>query len=121
MEAVMTDHEPSPEDLPVVALVEWPAHDLDLDAAFRLAAESDKAFRRIPGLLEARFLGDFESGTHYYLLTWRDKAASDSYTQSEQMFSIRTIAEPYVAGKPSRRILVDYSPARVGGQPSGPG
>jgi quinol monooxygenase YgiN len=111
----MTDREPSLESQPVVVLVEWPTHDLDLDAALRLAVESDKAFRRIPGLLEARFLGDFETGTHYYLLTWRDRAASDAYLQSEQMFSIRTIAEPYVAGRPSRRVMVDYSPGRIGG------
>jgi quinol monooxygenase YgiN len=102
-----------PTAQPVVALVEWPAHDFDLAAARRLAAETERTFRRVPGLLDIRFFGDFTSGVHYYLLTWRDQAAFDAYAQSEAMFANRSIAEPYVAGKPTRTVLVDYTPPRA--------
>jgi len=95
---------------PVVALVEWPTKDLDLESARRLAVESDRLFRRVPGLLDARFFGDFEGGIHCYLLTWQDRAALDAYIGSEAMFSNRSLAEPHVAGRPSRRIFIDYSP-----------
>lgn len=95
---------------PVVALIEWPARGLDLTAARQLAIDSDRLFRRVPGLLDVRFLGDFDSGTHYYVQTWRDLAALDAYLASEEMFSNRKLAEPYVAGRPSRTVLVDYSP-----------
>ena len=105
--------QPEPTDDQVVALVEWPAHDFDLTAARRLAAESERTFRRVPGLLDVRFFGDFASGVHYYLLTWRDRAAFDAYAQSEAMFSNRAIAAPYVAGKPTRRVLVGYTPPRA--------
>jgi quinol monooxygenase YgiN len=98
---------------PVIALVEWPTKGLDLAAARRLAAETDRTFRRLPGLLDARFFGDFETGVHYYMLTWRDRAALDAYLGSEAMVSNRALAEPFVAGRPSRRVLVDYSP-RIG-------
>lgn len=100
------------EEQPIVALVEWPTKDFDLAAARRLAIETDRLLRRVPGLLDARFFGDFETGVHYYLLTWRDQPAFDAYAASEAMFSNRAIAEPFVAGRPSRKVLVDYSPAR---------
>ncbi len=96
---------------PVVSLVEWPTKGLDLDAARRLAAETMEQYRRIPGMLGARFFGDFEAGTHLYLQVWRDRAALDAYAANEAMFAIRTIAAPYMAGRPTRRILVDYTPA----------
>lgn len=109
----MTDHDPAKTaEQPIVALVEWPAKDLDLEAARRLATETDRMLRRVPGLLDARFFGDFESGTHYYLLTWRDRKAFDAYAASEAMLSNRTLAEPYVAGRPSRKVLIDYTPPR---------
>ena len=95
---------------PVIALIEWPTQGLDLAAARQLAVESGRLFRRVPGLLDVRFFGDFESGLHYYLQTWRDQASLDAYLASEAMFSNRKLAEPYVAGRPSRKVLVDYSP-----------
>jgi len=98
------------EAQPVVALIEWPTTGLDLAVARQLAIESERLFRRVPGLLDIRFFGDFESGIHYYLQTWRDRAALDAYLSSEEMFSNRKLAEPYVAGRPSRKVLVDYSP-----------
>ncbi len=97
-------------DLPVVALVEWPTAGFDVASARRLAGEAAQVFRRMPGLLDVRFFGDFDSQTHYYLLTWRDRAALDAYIGSEAMFTNRALAEPFVAGKVSRRIFVDYSP-----------
>jgi quinol monooxygenase YgiN len=97
---------------PVVSLIEWPAHDLDLGAARRLAAETAAQYERIPGLFEWRFFGDFETGSHFYLQVWQEGAALDAYAANEAMFRIRTIAEPYVAGRPSRRVLVDYTPPR---------
>ena len=75
----------------------------------RVAAETSAAFRLVPGLLAFRFFGDFETGTHYYLQVWRDKAALDAYAASESMFRIREIAAPFVTGRPSRRIFVDYT------------
>lgn len=107
----MTDADPAgAEGQPVVALIEWPTTGLDLAAARQLASESERAFRRVPGLLDVRFFGDFESGTHCYLQTWRDRASLDAYLTSEAMFSNRRIAEPFVAGRPTRRLFVDYSP-----------
>jgi quinol monooxygenase YgiN len=100
-----------PADQPLVALVEWPTRGFDLAAARQLAIESERVFRRVPGLLSARFFGDFASGVHYYLLTWRDRAAFEGYAASEAMFANRALAEPYVAGRPSRKVLVDYTPA----------
>jgi quinol monooxygenase YgiN len=109
----MTDHDAAKAvEQPIVALVEWPTKDLDLDAARRLATETDRMLRRVPGLLDARFFGDFESGIHYYLLTWRDRTAFDAYAASEAMLSNRALAEAYVAGRPSRKVLIDYSPPR---------
>ncbi len=95
----------------IVSLVSWQATNLDLDAARRLAAETAAAFGRIPGSVEIRFFGDFESGRHYYLQTWRDQAALEAYMASESMFRIREIAAPYVSGRPERSILVDYTAA----------
>jgi quinol monooxygenase YgiN len=107
----MTDADPADaEGQPVVALIEWPTTGLDPAAARQLARESERLFRRVPGLLDVRFFGDFESGSHCYLQTWRDRAALDAYLSSEEMFSNRRLAEPYAAGRPTRRIFVDYSP-----------
>jgi quinol monooxygenase YgiN len=101
---------------PIVSLVRWLPVGLTPDAARTLAAETTAAFGQIPGLLELRFFGDFESGVHYYLQVWRDRAALDAYMASEGMFRIRDIAAPYVGERPSREILVDYSarPSRAG-------
>jgi len=111
----MTDHDAGrPDEGHIVALVEWPTKAFDQAAARRLAVESDRVFRRVPGLLDVRFFGDFETGIHYYLLTWRDRAAFDAYAASEAMFSNRAIAEPYVAGRPSRKVLLDYTPSGDG-------
>lgn len=94
---------------PIVSLVEWHSPSLSLDDARRISAETTAAFGRVPGLLEIRFFGDFATGTHYYLQVWLDQAALDAYAASESMFRIREIAAPYAEGRPSRRILVDYS------------
>lgn len=100
---------PTASEERVVSLVEWHAPDLDRQSARQLAAETAAAFRHIPGMLEIRFMGDFESGRHYYFQTWHDQAALDAYIASEAMFRIREIAAPYVRGKPERSILVDYT------------
>src|SRR5262245_39590634 len=106
----MNTNAPDPTaDLPVVALVEWPADGLDVEAARALARESDSLYRQIPGLVDVRFFGDFERGLHYYLLTWRNRAALDAYGASDAMTSLRDIAAPFVTGKVSRTILHDYS------------
>jgi hypothetical protein len=68
-----------------------------------------RMFRRVPGLLDVRFFGDFDTGVHYYLQTWRDRAALEAYMTSEAMFSNRAIAEPFAAGRPTRKVLIDYS------------
>jgi quinol monooxygenase YgiN len=95
---------------PVVSLIEWHASRLQPDDARQVAAETAEAFARIPGMLEIRFLGDFETGRHYYVQTWRDRAALEAYMASESMFRIRDIAAQWVDGRPERQILVDYSP-----------
>lgn len=95
---------------PVAVLIEWRAPTLGEDDARRLADETARVFRRIPGLLDIRFFGDFTSGVHYYLQTWESEAAHDAYMASEAMFSIRDLAAPFVEGRPSRRILTDYTP-----------
>ena len=64
---------------------------------------------QFPGFLEGRFFGDFESGRHFYLLTWRDRAALDDYAKSEQMLGVREIAGRYNEGRPTRLVLSDYS------------
>ena len=94
---------------PILSLVEWPAEGLSLADARRVAADTSAAFRLVPGLLAFRFFGDFETGTHYYLQVWRDQAALDAYAASESMFRIREIAAPFVTGRPSRRMFVDYT------------
>jgi quinol monooxygenase YgiN len=98
-----------PERQPILSLVEWPAEGLSLADARRVAADTSAAFRLVPGLLAFRFFGDFETGTHYYLQVWQDQAALDAYAASEPMFRIREIAAPFVTGKPSRRMFVDYT------------
>jgi quinol monooxygenase YgiN len=104
---------------PILSLVEWPAAGLGLADACRVAQETSAAFRMIPGLLDFRFFGDFEGGTHYYLQVWRDQAALDAYAASESMFRIREIAAPFVTGRPSRRLFVDYT-APADGTTGGP-
>lgn len=95
---------------PVAVLIEWSAPTLGEDDARRLAEATTRAFRRIPGLVDIRFFGDFSTGVHYYLQTWESEAAHDAYMASEAMFSIRDLAAPFVEGRPSRRILTDYTP-----------
>jgi quinol monooxygenase YgiN len=99
----------APDAGPIVSLVEWPAAGMSPDDARRVASETGAAFRRIPGLLDFRFFGDFETGTHYYLQVWESQAALDEYAASESMFRIREIAQPFVTGRPSRRLFIDYT------------
>ena len=94
---------------PIVSLIEWHSSSLTPEDARRVAAQTSAAFGRIPGLLEFRFFGDFETGTHYYLQVWQDQAALDNYAASESMFRIREIAAPFTEGRPSRKLLTDYS------------
>lgn len=102
------DHELATAE-PIASLIEWHSTSLTPDDARRVAAETTAAFGRIPGLLEIRFFGDFETGTHYYLQVWQDRAALDAYMASESMFKIRDIAAPYTEGRPARKLLADYS------------
>jgi hypothetical protein len=97
------------ERQPIVSLVEWPAEDLTLEQARQIATETGPILRRIPGLIDCRFFGDFESGTHFYLQVWESREALDAFAASESMFRIRSIAAPSVSGRPSRRILIDYT------------
>ena len=106
-EQVVSDSD-SPS-LAVSTLVEWQAPGLTPVAARALAQGTIERIGHFPGFVEGRFFGDFESGTHYYLLTWRDHAALEAYAASEQMTGVRELAAPYVEGRPSRRILSDYS------------
>ena len=94
---------------PISTLVEWQAPSLTPADARTLAARTIERIGQFPGFVEGRFFGDFEAGSHYYLLTWQDRAALDSYAASEQMVGVRDLAAPFVEGKPSRKILVDYS------------
>lgn len=99
-----------PDAGPVVSLIEWQAPSMTPDDARRLADETAAAFRRMPGLVEIRFFGDFESGTHYYFQVWESRAALDAYMAGEAMLRIRDAAAGFVVGRPSRRILADYTP-----------
>jgi hypothetical protein len=94
---------------PISTLVEWHAPRLTPAEARQLAAGTIERIGQFPGFVEGRFFGDFEGGTHYYLLTWRDRAALDAYAASEQMMGVRELAAPFVEGRPARKICVDYS------------
>ena len=93
----------------ISTLVEWQAPGLTPADARTLAERTIERIGHFPGFVEGRFFGDFESGTHFYLLTWEDRAALDAYAASEQMMGVRELAAPFVEGRPSRKILVDYS------------
>jgi quinol monooxygenase YgiN len=99
-----------PDAGPVVSLIEWQAPSMTPDDARRLADETAAAFRRMPGLVEIRFFGDFESGTHYYFQVWESRAALDAFMAGEAMMRIRDAAARFVVGRPSRRIFADYTP-----------
>jgi quinol monooxygenase YgiN len=94
---------------PIATLVQWNAPRLTPDEARSIASQTIALIGRLPGFVEGRFFGDFESGTHYYLLTWQDRAALEAYNSSEQMLGVRSIAAPFVEGSPSGQILVDYT------------
>ena len=103
------DDTPDANEGPISTLVEWHAPGLTPVDAQALAEQTIARIGHFPGFLEGRFFGDFETGTHYYLLTWQDRAALEAYAASEQMTGVRELAAPFVEGRPSRRILVDYS------------
>ena len=94
---------------PISTLVEWQAPSLTPADARALAERTIERIGHFPGFVEGRFFGDFESGTHYYLLTWESRAALDAYAASEQMTGVRELAAPFVEGRPTRKILTDYS------------
>jgi quinol monooxygenase YgiN len=95
----------------IAVIIEWRAPGLTPEAARRLADETVVAFRRVPGLIDIRLFGDFDSGDHVYFQVWRDRAALDAYLASEAMLRMRDAAGPYVEGRPSRRIYADYTEA----------
>jgi quinol monooxygenase YgiN len=103
------DETTDPNEGPISTLVEWQAPSLTPADARALAEQTIARIGHFPGFLEGRFFGDFETGTHYYLLTWQDRAALDAYAASEQMTGVRELAAPFVAGRPTRKVLVDYS------------
>ena len=92
----------------IVVLVEWHAPDMSLSGAEEMARDALAVLRSVPGLDDARIFGDFESGTHCFLLTWHDSAAMDRYMASEAMQAVRAAATPFVKGKPGRHFFIDY-------------
>jgi quinol monooxygenase YgiN len=96
-------------DLPVSTLIAWQAPRMTPSQARALAEATMDRIGEFPGFVEGRFFGDFETGSHYYLFTWRDRAALDAYAASEHMLGVRELAGPYVEGRPSRELLADYS------------
>ena len=102
--------QPGPDELPILSIIEWDAPALDPAAARQLAERTAAAFRLVPGLLDFRFYGDFDSGRHAYLQVWQDQAALDAYAASESMLRIREFAAPYVTSRPTRTLYRDYTP-----------
>ena len=100
-----------PADPPIIVLVEWQAADMGVKDAEAMAQDTLAVLRQVPGLDEARIFGDFESGLHCFLLTWRNREAMDRYMASDAMHAVRGAAMPFVAGKPTRRVFVDYGAA----------
>jgi quinol monooxygenase YgiN len=92
--------------------VEWQAREMSLHEAEVMARDALTVLRDVPGLDEARIFGDFEGGRHCFLLTWHDGAAMDRYMASDAMHAVRGAALPFVTGKPSRRIFIDYGAVR---------
>jgi heme-degrading monooxygenase HmoA len=106
-----TDHRQparADEDHPIVVLVEWPGGEMGLGAADQMARDSLVVLDQVPGLEDVRFFGDFDGGTHCFLLTWRSREAMERYMASEAMHAVREAAMPFVAGKPIRRVFVEY-------------
>lgn len=95
-------------DRTIVVLVEWNAPEMSPDEAEDVAERSRTVFDATPGLLDARFFGDFETGTHCFLLTWKNREVMEQYMASEAMHAVRGSAAPFVSGKPTRRIFVEY-------------
>ncbi len=104
--------DPTPDPGPgrITSYIEWQAPTMTLDDARQLAERTAVAFRMVPGLLDFRFFGDFATGRHVYLQVWADQSALDAYAASESMLRIREIAAPFVEGRPSRALFVDYTP-----------
>jgi quinol monooxygenase YgiN len=101
---------PDPVPKRITSIIEWQAPTMTVAEARQLAERTAVAFRMVPGLVHFRFFGDFETGRHAYLQVWTDQAALDAYAASESMFRIREIAAPFVEGRPSRALFVDYTP-----------
>jgi hypothetical protein len=94
----------------IIARIEWQAPAMGPDDARRLADDATEMFSHVPGLVEIRFFGDFETGRHFYFQRWESEAALDAFMASESMFRNREIAAPFVSGRPTRVIYADYSP-----------
>lgn len=73
-----------------------------------VARSSMTVFGETHGLLDVRFFGDFETGTHCFLLTWKDREAMEQYMASQAMHAVRGSAAPFVVGKPTRRTFEEY-------------
>lgn len=99
-----------PDTTRITSFIEWQASTMTIEDARQLAERTATAFRMVPGLVDFRFFGDFETGRHVYLQVWTDQAALDAYAASESMFRIREIAAPFVDGRPSRTLFTDYTP-----------
>ena len=95
---------------PIIALIEWQAPSLGPAEARRLGVDTLAAFSPVPGLLEVRVFGDFDTGRHFYFQRWESQAALDAYMASESMFRNREIAAPFVDGPVTRQLFADYSP-----------
>ena len=95
---------------PIIALIEWQAPSLGPAEARRLGVDTVAALGRVPGLLEVRVFGDFETGRHFYFQRWESQAALDAFMASDSMTRNREIAAPFVSGRPTRVIYADYSP-----------
>ena len=94
----------------IIALIEWQAPAMGPDVARRLADEATEMFSLVPGLVEIRLFGDFETGRHFYFQRWESRAALDAFMASESMVRNRDIAAPFVTGRPARLLYTDYSP-----------
>jgi len=96
---------------PIIVLIEWQATAMSVADAGEMARSALAVLDGVQGLDEARVFGDFESGTHCFLLTWRNREAMDQYMASDVMHTVRDAALPFVAGKPQRRVFIDYGAA----------
>ena len=97
------------DERPIVVLVEWQAGEMEVEQAEQMARGALAVLADVPGLDDVRLFGEFETGVHCFLLTWSGREAMDRYMASSAMLGVRQAALPFLAGKPVRRVFVDYS------------